>query len=103
MARYAKLNSNNVVTNVIVAEKNIIDTLPDSASYILGSFESGSNKPIANIGMVYVPSPNVFVFSPPPYPSWTLNEKFEWTPPVAYPSTAGDFIWDEETKTWKNA
>lgn len=37
-----------------------------------------------------------------PYPSWVLSgaPAWQWEPPVPYPSTPGQFQWDEATKSW---
>lgn len=100
MARYAKLDSNNVVINVIIAEKDYIDSRPNSASYVLGEFSSESNKLFANIGMIYDVSSSAFVYAPKPYPSWILNNKFEWIPPIPYPTEIGEYEWNETTLSW---
>ena len=33
-----------------------------------------------------------------PYPSWTLDENYDWQPPVEKPE--GDYYWDEENQEW---
>lgn len=43
---------------------------------------------------------------PQPYPSWTLNsESYLWEPPVPRPEviegSGKDYLWDEETLSWK--
>ena len=39
---------------------------------------------------------------PAPYPSWTLWLDSNWHPPVPYPETPGDglYEWDEDTTSW---
>ena len=84
MPVYAKINSENVVENVIVAEQDFIDSLPDSNFYKLGEFPIIAKKPRANIEDVYLPELNVFV-KPKPYESWILDENYDWQPPIAKP------------------
>ena len=33
-----------------------------------------------------------------PYPSWQLDENYDWQPPVAKPD--GDYTWDEDNEEW---
>ena len=40
-----------------------------------------------------------------PYPSWTLDENFEWQPPVPNPALSNNnsgklYSWDEESLSW---
>lgn len=100
MPIYAKINSENVVENVIVADQDFIDSLPDCNSYKLGEFPIISKKPRANIEDVFLPELNVFVKTKP-YPSWILDENYEWQPPVAFPILSGDYEWDETIQNWR--
>jgi hypothetical protein len=53
-----------------------------------------------DVDYIYYPEHNTF--SPPqPYPSWTLDEQFQWHPPLARPNYENNYAWDEETQTWK--
>src|SRR5210317_108815 len=55
-----------------------------------------------HVGVDYIYYPEHNTFSPPqPYPSWTLNEQFQWHPPLARPNYENNYTWDEETQTWK--
>lgn len=38
-------------------------------------------------------------YDPQPYPSWTLDENFQWQPPVAAPVNGGA-NWNEKTQSW---
>ena len=33
-----------------------------------------------------------------PYPSWSLDENYDWQPPVEKPD--GDYEWDEDNEEW---
>ena len=61
MTVYADLDANNVVINVIVADKEFIDGLPDSAEYVLAKDNCG-------IGWTYDPTTQEFI--PPEIPIW---------------------------------
>lgn len=38
-------------------------------------------------------------YPPQPFPSWTLDEQLEWTPPTPRPEQ-GDWRWDEPSTSW---
>jgi len=114
MAHFAKIDSNNIVTKVIVAEEDFLDTFVDTSpgtwiqtSYNThGGVHSDGKTPLrknfAGVGSVYDTVKDAF-YSPKPYDSWTLNNTTcLWEAPVAYPSKAGvcDYSWNEETKSW---
>ena len=124
MAHFAKVE-NNIVTQVIVAEQDFIDILPDSEQWIQTSYRmmggvyynQPSNTPAedqsviqgdparmrknyAGIGYTYDESRDAFI-PPQPYPSWTLNEETcLWDSPVPYPTDGERYIWNEETTSW---
>ena len=102
MAHFAKLDENNVVTNVIVIGNAVPtsngplgenDMHPDGEAYctkLLGgkwkqtSYNHRFRKQYAGKGYTYDSVNDVFI-TPKPYPSWTLNSNFDWQPPVAMP------------------
>ena len=120
MAHFAKV-VDGIVTSVIVAEQDFIDTLPDSSAWVQTSYntrggkhyapnshdEDGGvalRKNYAGIGYTYDSTRDAFI-SPQPYPSWTLDEDTcYWVPPVPYPSVAPDetryYEWDEDIVNW---
>ena len=115
MAHYAKVES-GVVTEVIVAEQEHIDTLSGTwvqTSYntrngkhydsSTGEEDSGTplRKNFAGVGSIYDSTKNAF-YKPQPYTSWTLNETTcLWEPPTAHPSDGKVYWWDESTTSWK--
>jgi hypothetical protein len=66
-----------------------LQTSPD------GSFR----KNYAGTGWAYSVQGDVFV-SPQPFPSWSLDENYDWQPPVPYPSDGKEYTWDEATTSW---
>ena len=110
MAHYAKVES-GVVTNVIVAEQDFIDTM--SGTWVQTSYNTQGGvhilqgtplrKNYAGIGMTYDAERDAF-YAPSPYPSWVLDEDTcTWEAPIAYPSDASEeklYTWDESTLSW---
>lgn len=92
MSRYAKINSENIVENIIESEDTQVTSLE-------GNFIKVSNDTNeAFIGGEYVKEKNKFVENIP-YPSWTLNENtLKYDPPVEKPD--GNFHWNEESGSW---
>ena len=102
MAHFAKIE-NNVVTAVIVtmdedqdifAERMLQET---GETYVQTSYNNNIRKQYAGVGFVYDPIADVFI-APQPYPSWTLDNNFDWQPPVPKPD--GLYRWDESTLSW---
>lgn len=91
MTIYADLDQNNVIINVIIANQEFIDSLPDSTQYIILTR--------GGIGWTYDPSANVFI-APQPYPSWTLDSNYDWQPPTPQPPAPPNTYWDEDTQSW---
>ena len=106
MSHFAKF-VNGIVTSVIVAEQDFVDTQEGTwvqTSYnTLGGVHSLGNIPLrknyAGIGYVYDEGRDAF-YIPQPYPSWTLNEDTcLWDSPMPYPSE-GEHEWDEDNQEW---
>jgi hypothetical protein len=110
MAHYAKV-VNNIVTEVIVAEQDFIDTLSDKQNWIQTSYNTRKNQHLlggttlrgnfAGIGHTYDPTHDVF-YPKKPYPSWIISAltNWEWTPPVAKPADGHIYDWDEANQVW---
>jgi hypothetical protein len=50
--------------------------------------------------MTYDEELDVFLY-PKPYPSWVLSDAtYLWEPPIATPTTDGQYSWDESTLSW---
>lgn len=51
---------------------------------------------------IYLEEKNLF-FPPQPYPSWILDENYNWNPPISVPQNSSSGIgwtWDEENLSW---
>ena len=107
MAHYAFIDTNNVVTEVIVGihETELIEGLDTETWYgnFRGqvckrtSYNHNIRKQYAGIGYTYNADADVFV-APQPYPSWTLDSNHDWQPPT--PKPEGDYSWNEEELEW---
>ena len=102
MSHFAKINENNIVTEVIVAEKNFINSgkVGDEFLWVQTSYNNNFRKNFAGKGYTYDSTRDAFI-APKPYPSWTLNEDTcQWESPVAYPDDDKMYDWDEATTNW---
>ena len=120
MAHFAKLDENNVVTQVIVVDnKDITDPHTGQEDEILGiafckkllggnwkqtSYNNNTRVRYAGIGYSYNAALDAFV-PPQPYDSWTLdNETADWVSPLgaapelteAEVEARSFYRWDEE-------
>ena len=109
MSHFARVNAQGIVEQVIVAEQDFIDTLPDRTSWVQTSYNTrGGQHPegrplrknYAGIGYTYDYVRDAFI-SPKPYASWTLNEDTcLWDAPTPYPTDGKTYNWDENTQQW---
>ena len=102
MAHFAKINKTNIVTDVIVAEQDFINSgkVGDSFLWIQTSYNSSFRKNYAGIGFQYDKTRDAFI-APKPYPSWILNETTcRWEAPVAYPDDENNYNWNESEQSW---
>jgi hypothetical protein len=117
MSHFAQIED-GVVTRVIVAEQDFIDTQDGEwvqTSYntrggkhydpTTGLEDSGTplRKNYAGVGYTYDSTRNAF-YTSQPFPSWTLDEDTcIWEAPVAYPTDNKAYKWDEDTTAWVDA
>ena len=102
MSHFAKLDSNNIVENVIVAEQDFINSglVGDSFLWVQTSYNNNFRKNYAGIGFTYDSTRDAFI-PPQPYPSWTLNEDTcQYDSPVPYPTDDKMYNWNEDTLAW---
>ena len=103
MAHFAKIDSNNIVTEVLVAEQDFINSgqVGGSFLWVQTSYNNNFRKNFAGIGYTYDSTRDAF-YASQPYPSWTLNETTcQWEAPVTYPDDDKFYDWDEATTNWK--
>jgi hypothetical protein len=106
MAHFAEIDQNNRVLRVVVTSNNDVnegyDWLLDNlgGTWVQTSYNSNFRKQFAGIGFTYNEEADVFI-QPQPFPSWVLDEAFDWQPPV--PSPGKDYMWDEDSLSWELA
>ena len=123
MSHFAKV-VDGIVTNVIVAEQEFIDTYDDGipGEWIQTSYNTSGGKHYApnsrdedggvalrknyaGPGYTYDKTRDAF-YPPQPWPSWTLNEDTcQWEAPVPYPRNVenydgNEFLWKEDILNW---
>jgi hypothetical protein len=108
MSHFAKVE-NGIVTQVIVAEQDVIDSGLFGTGWVQTSYNTrGGQHPegiplrknYAGIGYTYDSGRDAFI-APKPYASWLLNETtclFE--PPQPMPIDGKEYTWDEPTISW---
>ena len=117
MAHFAKLDENNVVTQVIVVDnKDTADAFGVEKEHIGAAFceklfggtwkqtsyNANFRKNYAGIGYIYKQDIDAFIV-PQPYPSWVLDADAKWQPPVPFPSDISmenSYVWDESVQNW---
>lgn len=109
MAHYAFLDDNNIVTGVItgIDETETIEGLSPEEWYgkfrgqkcIRTSYNNKIRRRYAGIGFSYDPVNDVFL-EPQPFPSWSLDENFDWQAPKPRPN--GLCTWDENALEWRS-
>jgi hypothetical protein len=117
MANFAELDGTNTVVQVTAVHNDVTtvdgvedeqrgidflnDLFPDSGTWVQTSYNNNQRHQYAGVGFTYDAAQDVFVISQP-FPSWTLDENFDWQPPVAYPSgyEPPSHHWDEDTTSW---
>lgn len=106
MAHFAEIDSNNIVIRVVVVDNSLehrgVDFLANDlglgGNWVQTSYNNKIRKQFAGINYYYDSINDVFI-APKPYPSWNLDDNFDWQPPVTMPNK-GYWMWDEDTLNW---
>lgn len=116
MAHFAKLDENNIVTEVLVVNNDVLlktdgteseykgkvflNELFGSATWIQTSFNKKFRGNFAGVGFKYDETNDVFL-SPKPFDNWILNEEgLDWIPPLPIPDNQNPYYWDQENNNW---
>ena len=115
MAHFAKLDSNNIVTQVVVVNndvllkadgseseykgKTFLNSLFGSSTWFQTSYNGNIRKQYAGVGFTYDSTDDVFI-APQPFASWSLDSNHDWQPPTPYPTDNTPYNWNEEDHTW---
>ena len=108
MSHFAKVE-NGVVTQVIVAEQDVIDSGLFGTGWVQTSYNThGGQHPegrplrknYAGVGYTYDAARDAFI-PPTPYASWVMDEATcLWNAPTAMPDDGKMYQWDEDTTSW---
>ena len=114
MAHFAELDNSNTVLRVLViadtdcVDENGVEVESIGSQYcnslfggkwIQTSYNNNIRKQYASIGFRYNENLDIFI-APQPFPSWFLNNNYDWQAPVEYPSDGKDYTWNEGGKEW---
>jgi hypothetical protein len=112
MSHFAQIDGNNIVTQVLVIEQEVIDTglFGEPSSFVQTSYNTYAGehklggtplrKNYAGIGYTYDLVRDAFI-PPKPFNSWVLNETTcQWDSPVPMPTDEKMYSWDENTMNW---
>lgn len=115
MAHFAQIDSDSIVTQVIVV--NNVECLDESGNesesvgvsfckslfggeWVQTSYNANFRKNFAGIGFKYDKERDAFIASQP-FPSWSLNESTcRWEAPVPFPQDGKLYKWNEEQQAW---
>lgn len=109
MAHFAEIDSNNIVTRVLVVPDEqehrgqdfLANELGLGGTWVQTSYNNRIRKNYAGIGYTYDAVRDAFI-PLKPYASWLLNEDTcQWEAPIPYPTDDIMYEWDEETTDWK--
>jgi hypothetical protein len=113
MAHFAQIQDGTVQQVIVVSNDDAPDPYPASEAIgqafiaSLGltgewrqtSYNGSFRANYAGIGYTYDETADVF-YAPQPFPSWTLDDAWNWQPPVPYPDDGGQYVWDEDSLSW---
>jgi hypothetical protein len=115
MAHFAQIENNIVQQVIVISNTNAPDPAPDNSEpigqafirdvlgldgeWIQTSYNGTFRAHYAGIGFTWDNINQVF-YPPQPYPSWHLDEDWNWQAPVPYPNDGNDYVWDEATQQW---
>ena len=116
MAHFAKINSDNIVEQVIVVNNNVVQDIlqrdveqlgidfckklfGDETNWVQTSYNNNIRKQFAKIGDTYDKEKDKFI-SPQPFPSWVLDVNDDWQAPTPKPEDDKSYVWNEKDKTW---
>lgn len=101
MSHFAKINKNNIVTEIIVSERDFINSgaVGDEFLWVQTSYNGSFRGKYAGVGYTWDKVNEVFT-SPKPYPSWSLDDDFNWQAPTQEPTDGLLYVWNEDTTSW---
>ena len=115
MAHFAKIVNSTVEQVIVINDQDAPDPAPNNSEpigqafirdvlgldgeWVQTSYNGTFRAHYAGIGYTWDTINQVF-YPPQPYPSWYLDEDWNWQAPVPYPNDGNDYLWDEATQQW---
>lgn len=116
MAHFTKLDSNNIVTDVLVIDNSILLKADGNESELKGkqylnsvfgtatwkqtSYNASFRKNYAGVGYTYDSVRDAFI-PPKQFDSFILNETTcKYEAPIPYPTDGQIYEWNEDNQTW---
>jgi hypothetical protein len=115
MAHFAKLDENNIVTEIIVVNNDVLlktdgteseykgkvflNNLLGNATWVQTSYNNNIRKQFAGVGYKYDETKDKFI-APRPFDSWTLDSNDDWQSPTPYPTDRKVYQWNEDDTQW---
>jgi hypothetical protein len=115
MAHFAQVEDTIVKQVIVISDANAPDPAPEHSEplgqafirdvlkldgqWIQTSYNSKFRAHYAGIGFTWDAINQVF-YAPQPYPSWHLDENWNWQAPVPYPNDGKEYYWDEAKQEW---
>jgi len=124
MAHFAKIENGIVEEITVVANEQehrgqefLANDCGLGGTWVQCSYNHNIRKQFPGIGYSYDSSADVFI-SPQPFPSWSLDDNYEWQPPTSMPEGSwtdklpgvlepdhpdmeqSPYRWDEDSLTW---
>ena len=115
MAHFSQLDSNNKIIQLIVVNNDILDEsgveneqlgidfckglYGEDTVWVQTSFNENFRYNFGLINSTYNVENDAFIHEQP-YPSWTLDENFQWQPPIEQPEGTPYWAWNEEEQQW---
>lgn len=111
MSSFAKIDENNIVVDVIVANQDFIDSgaVGPAEQWVECAKDHSIRGRYPGIGHSYDPETDEFYPpKPPEFPSWVWNGlsgiEGKWVPPVPFTGTHVNqemYEWNEDTQSWR--
>lgn len=115
MAHFAQVTNGIVQQVIVIADRDAPDPAPGNSEplgqafirdilklegdWVQTSYNNTFRAHYAGIGYTWDAINQAF-YAPQPYPSWTLNEEWNWVAPIPYPDDGRMYKWDEAAQAW---
>ena len=114
MAYFAQFDESNVVATVLVVSDTVAPNEAAGIAWLKSSYGESTNWAqtwmdangasakrynYAGIGYTWDAVNEAFI-SPKPFPSWSLDDDFQWQAPTPMPDDGKAYVWDEAAQEW---